>query len=236
MGYPVDRTRGRDYSNDMDEEIKARMFTEGGKIAGQIIRMAFNRPRRSVTEEAEITITSTPQELSTSEAQETSLTQPIQTQTKPAIALPTAEETTAELKRRLGRELYKAELDLAGGLLIAGKPCDCLDNKHTLLLEAAAEELVSQDPGNTVYLEIIQWIKDNQQKVTIEAIESGQYRKEYQTMALKFKEFRKRVMGTAAFSAMGNPPQEITLEEAKRLASEEAAKEVERQWQEKGVH
>lgn len=39
--------------------------------------------------------------------------------------MPTTAETVADLKRRLGKELYRMELDLAGGGRIAGKPCDC---------------------------------------------------------------------------------------------------------------
>ena len=144
--------------------------------------------------------------------------------------LPTREETTKELKRRLGKELYKAELDLSSKLRIAGKPCDCLDAKHTLGLEATAEELIPQEPGNPVYSEVLQWIKDNRPKVTIEAILSGQYDEEYPRMASEFKGFRKRVLGTTALRAMVQPEEEITLEEAQRIAATEAAKEVERKW------
>ncbi len=43
--------------------------------------------------------------------------------TKPKLA--NTQETIEELRRRLGKELYKMELDLAGGGRIAGKPCDC---------------------------------------------------------------------------------------------------------------
>jgi len=42
-----------------------------------------------------------------------------------ASALPNTAETTTELRRRLGKELYRMELDLVGGGRIAGKPCDC---------------------------------------------------------------------------------------------------------------
>jgi len=146
-------------------------------------------------------------------------------------SLPTQAETTAELKRRLAKELYKAELDLSGGLKIAGKACDCLDAKHTLLLEAVAEELISQDPANSVYSNIVQWVKNNQPKVTIEAIQSRRYDKEYPQMAAQFKNFRKRVMGTAAFSAMEESAPAITLEEAKKIAAAEAEKEVETRWE-----
>jgi len=195
------------------------LIRQGGKLAGDLVRVVISRPKKVVTESA--ASTSPP---ATTGGQPAGGTQ------HPPISLPTTEETAIELKRRLARELYKAELDLAGGLKIAGKPCDCLDNKHTLFLEAAAEELISQDPDNPVYSEIIQWIKDNQHKITVEAIQSGVYKSEYPKMAFQFKEFRKRVMGTAAFSAMGEPLQTITLEEAKKLAAEEAAKEVERKW------
>jgi len=146
-------------------------------------------------------------------------------------SLPTREETTAELKRRLARELYKAELDLAGGLKIAGKPCTCLSAKHTLMLEAAAEELIAEDPGNTVYSDIIQWVRDNQPKVTVEAIQSGKYEGEYPRMASQFRDFRKRVMGTVAFSAIEESAPPITLEEAKKIAAQEAEREVERKWE-----
>ena len=144
--------------------------------------------------------------------------------------LPTKEETTAELKRRLGKELYRAELDLSSKLRIAGKPCDCLDSKHTLGLEAAAEELIAQEPGNPVYTEILQWIKNNHPKVTIEAIVSGQYDSEYPQMASEFKGFRKRIMGTTSLTAMIESKEQITHEEAKKLAAEEAAREVEVRW------
>lgn len=148
-----------------------------------------------------------------------------------ATALPTREETTEELKRRLGKELYRAELDLSNKLRIAGKPCDCLDSKHTLGLEATAEELIAQEPDNPAYPEIIAWIKRNQSKLTIEAISSRKYDEEYPKMAAQFKDFRKRVLGTTTLRAMIQPEEKVTLEEAKKMAAEEAAKEVESRWQ-----
>jgi len=144
--------------------------------------------------------------------------------------LPTTEETRQVLRRRLAKELYRAELDLAGGLRIAGKPCDCLDSKHSLGLEATAEELISSEPDNPIYREILIWLKQNHPKVTIEAIGSGRYDEEYPAMAGQFREFRKRIMGTTALTAMIEPKAQISLDEAKKLAAEEAAKEVEKRW------
>lgn len=202
----------------MDRGFIAYIAEEGGKLISEVLRLRVITSRPKLKEEEP----SLPHPAAT--------VKPVSETQHPSISLPTREETAAELRRRLGRELYKAELDLAGGLKIAGKPCDCLSNKHTLLLEAAAEELVSQDPSNPVYLEIIQWIKDNGRKVTVEAIQSGKHTKEYPVMASQFKDFRKRVMGTVALSDVREPPQTITLKQAQKLAAEEAAKEVEKRW------
>jgi len=139
--------------------------------------------------------------------------------------LPTREETTQALKRRLGKELYRAELDLSNKLRIAGKPCDCLEQKHTLMLEAVAEELIAQEPDNPAYFEIIDWIKQNQSKVSIDAISTGQYDDEYPRMAAEFKGFRKRIMGTTVLTAMVEPKEQVNLEEAKKIAAEQATKE-----------
>lgn len=203
----------------MNRTLVAYVVEEGTKLVSDLLhlRVVASRPK--------------PREEEPPLPQPVVIAQKLISETRPSsISLPTREETAVELRRRLGRELYKAELDLAGGLKIAGKSCDCLSNKHTLLLEAAAEELISQDPSNPVYTEIIQWVKDNQPKLTVEAIESGKHKKEYPVMASQFKDFRKRVMGTAAISDIKKPPQDITLQEAKKLAAEEAEKEVEERW------
>jgi len=126
----------------------------------------------------------------------------------PARDLPTSEETTFELRRRLSKELYRAQLDLANKLRIAGKPCDCLESKHTLGLEATAEELIPLEPDNSVYPEILDWIKQNRPKVTIEAISSGQYDNEYPKMSAEFRDFRKKIMGTTSLTAMVQPEQQ----------------------------
>jgi len=210
------------------------IIQEAGKLAGLGIQAYINRPVMRKKQESE------PDEV------------PIPQKTSTKIELPTSEETTQELKRRLARELYRAELDLANGLMIAGKPCDCLSNKHTLEIDASAEELVSQDPENSVYQEIRSWIVKNQSKLTPEAILSGQFKQEYPRMALQFKNFRKRILGSTGESKLvASPPTQplviplspiessqesqsnksvLTLEEAKRRAADLAMQEVERQW------
>lgn len=145
--------------------------------------------------------------------------------------LPTTEETTAQLKRRLAKELYKLELDLAGGMRTAGKPCDCLNSKHSLLFESVAEELIPLDPHNSIYSEVLAWVNAALPKGTFEAISSGRYDAEYPLMASEMRDFRKRIMGTTSLTAMIEPKEQVTLEEAKKLAAQEAEKEVERKWQ-----
>lgn len=204
----------------MDKQVVAIFFREGGKLISDGIRVALARPKNAMREEHVMTSVSSPKGLE------------VAVESSPALTsqLPTREETTRELKRRLTKELYRAELDFAGGLKIAGKPCDCLDNKHTLGLEATAEELISQDPANPVYQEIIVWIRNNQYKVTVAAIESGKYSSEYPRMAMEFKSFRKRVLGTEADILPKSTAKPMTLEEAKEIAATRAKQEVERQW------
>lgn len=199
--------------------MKARLLETGGQIASDLIRALIARPRMSPTRE----------EPTAEKGSRPSVMPPVA-----KIITAGTEETTTELKRRLAKELYRAELDLAAGLKIANRPCDCLSQKHALMLEAAAEELISQDPGNaSVYQDIIKWIPYNQNKVTPEAIQSGKYASEYPGMANEFKLFRKRVMGSVVENA-GKPAGSLTLEDAKKLAAEEAAKEVERAWNMEG--
>ncbi len=218
----------------MEGQVVATLITEGSRLVGSLIKSIGDRP---------VMMKAPPKDPTT---------QPVvpqhQNTTITGIDLPTSEETTTELKRRLAKELYKAELDLANGLLIAGKPCDCLSNKHSLEFEAACEELISQDPGNSVYREIIGWMNSNLHKCYPDIVLSGQYKSEYPYMALQLKEFRKRILGSSASSSVHNPvqksvepvkisvsqnDQEITLEEAQELAAEQARAEVKRRWTEK---
>lgn len=245
----------------MDVSTKAKLVEEGGKLVGDMIRLAFSRPSKrkdpastdyppqtealkklgphtvvtlhddgaaTVRSQGKLFIVTTGGNI----FEQTEPTQPAAARPAAASGLPTSDETTLELKRRLSKELYRAELDLVAGLMIAGKSCDCLSEKHTLGLEAAAEELISQDPGNPVYQEIIDWIPRNRHKVSVEAIRSGKYASEYPHMANEFKVFRKRILGSVGTEEPTGD--NLTLEQAQRMAAEEAAKEVERAWNMEG--
>jgi len=116
------------------------------------------------------------------------------------IAMPTTAETVDELKRRLGKELYRMELDLLGGGRIAGKSCDCLSRKHHLGLEATAEELIPMD-GNLAYGQIMSWLDSHKEEFEPEEIEKRPP-EHYQAMAKEVRRFRKDIMGTENPGAM----------------------------------
>lgn len=120
----------------------------------------------------------------------------------PPMDMPTTAETVADLKRRLGKELYRMELDLAGGGRIAGKPCDCLSKKHELGLEATAEELIPLD-ANPVYNQLLSWLKTH--SPTFEPAEIAKHPPEYyQELAREVRAIRKRVLGTDNLGALLN--------------------------------
>ena len=203
----------------MEAATKGALIEQGGKLLAEGIRLLASRPaaRKAVLVDTQIT----PKEVK-------------EVTNQSGILLPTKQQTLTALKRRLAKELYKAELDLAAGLLIANRPCSCLDGKHPLELEAAAEELIPEEPDNAVYQDIIQWLRDNQHKVTVAAIASGQFKQEYPRMAAEFRDFRKRVMGSVAESDRPATPVagKLTLEAAKKMAAKEAERAIEAAWKE----
>ncbi len=118
------------------------------------------------------------------------------------LAMPTTAETLEELKRRLGKELYRLELDLQGGGRIAGKPCDCLRAKHNLGIEATAEELMSYE-HRPIYGEVIQWIQKRVPE--FEPTEIAKHEPDYyRAMIPAVRDLRKQVMGTENIVALLN--------------------------------
>lgn len=218
----------------MNPDIGASIVEEGSKLLGDLAKVAVRRSLKRMAAETQKEApekategknTSPPSEKPAASDFKAGTTRPLgsppRTASQLPIELPTSEETTIELKRRLRRELNKLESDLVGGLKIAERPCDCLDDKHADIILAKTEELIPQDPSNLVYQEIVQWVKDNEHKGTIEAIQSGRYAADYPYMANEIKNFRKRVMGTVASteSITGT----IGLNQAKKMAADDAA-------------
>jgi hypothetical protein len=108
-------------------------------------------------------------------------------------------DTLAMLKRRLAKELYRMEMDLQNGGRIPTKAggavsCDCLGQKHSLGIEATAEELMSYDK-NPVYGKVISWMNTHAPVFDPAEIEKRppEY---YQQLTPEVRSFRKEVLGT----------------------------------------
>ncbi len=118
----------------------------------------------------------------------------------PTLVLANTAETIEELRSRLGKELYKMELDLANGGRINGKPCDCLSKKHKFGLEATAEEMMSYE-HKPVHGEIITWL--NRHAPEFEPAEIAKHDPEYyRALIPEVRAFRKEVMGTEKLTAL----------------------------------
>ncbi len=123
---------------------------------------------------------------------------PVSTQ---SYEVPTEEETVIELKKRLGKEIAKAENDLTNKLKIPKSDgtlvaCSCLSNKHNVVIEGLSEELIPKEPNNALYREIMDWFKVHEPNMTVQASASGKYDEEYIKYAGKLGEFRRRLSQT----------------------------------------
>ncbi len=129
------------------------------------------------------------------ELRQAAMPPPAQTVAPATLKGPSTEETVADLRHRLAKELYRLELDLLTGGRIAGRPCDCF-SKHAFGLEALAEELMSMD-RDPVYGEVIAWLREREPEFTPAAIAQTEA-SYYQGLAPTVRGFRKRVLGASA--------------------------------------
>jgi len=136
-------------------------------------------------------------------------------------------------KREIGKLLLRMESHYAQRLRIKGIPCDCGASKHLLDLESLSEETIPIVDNPQVYYSVLEWIKKVGPKSTEEAAKSGTYDQEYPRFSHEARDFRKEIIGSldpnTLFPLKPGEPQ-ISLDEAKKLAADEAAKEVERIW------
>lgn len=137
-------------------------------------------------------------------------------------------------KREIGKLLLRMESHYAQRLRIKGIPCDCGSQKHLLDLESLSEETIPMVDTPQAYYNILEWIKKVGPKSTDEAAKSGTYDEEYPRFSHEARDFRKEIIGSldpnSLFPQKPGEPQ-ITLDKAKKMAAEEAAKEVEKAWQ-----
>ena len=91
------------------------------------------------------------------------------------------------------------ELDLAGGLRIAGKGCDC-GKKHSLGIEALSEELIPMD-RNPTYNRILGWLEKHAKEFEPATIDATPVER-YQALAGELRTFRKDILGTENLGAL----------------------------------
>ena len=131
---------------------------------------------------------------------------PVPYKVEPAsVEVPTEEETTIELKKRLLEEIASAEDDLVHKLKINGKACSCLDGKHDLKIISKSRELMPKEPNNPLYGQIINWWESNHDKLTARASASGKYDEEYLKMAGQQGNFRRQLQKELMGSGQDSP-------------------------------
>ena len=208
---------------------------------------------RTPSEQKTVVTTQPPPKIVPQEAPKVHLAEP------PPSGLST-EATVAYENREIGKLLLRMERHYAQRLRVNGIPCDCGSSKHLLDLESLSEETIPMVTNPQVYYQVIEWIKKVGPTSTDEAAKSGHYDEEYPVFARQARDFRKEIIGSLEPSALfpqkpGEPEgtrilpvvseeereeirqkahekieQVFGLDEAKKLAAEKAAREVEERW------
>ena len=137
--------------------------------------------------------------------------------------LPTTAETVQELKRRLGAELYRLEMDLVGGGRIAGKPCDCLMKHSEMGILPTVEELVPMD-SSPVNERIISWVTSHLPEFQIDAV-SAKDPSYYRQLAPEVRTLRKELLGTEKLVALLNDAQKAKIQQDARAILEKQKQE-----------
>jgi len=143
---------------------------------------------------------------------------------------PTTEETVAHHNRQLAKQLNAMARHYTERMIIAGKPCDCGSSKHLLDIEQLSEETIPMVTDPTIYYEMMKWVKEVEPKSTDEAAKSGKYDDEYPILSGQARDLRKRLLGSLSLLSMVEPEEPLTLDQAKKIAAEEAQKEIEKRW------
>jgi hypothetical protein len=160
----------------------------------------------------------------------------------------TDEETLTYQHDRLLDELLHLETEhLPTKGRIAGKPCDCIAKAARELRRHARETIpIASRQGKDAkfYSELSEWAGTLIEIGSSDAVASGKYDNIYLQEAGTASKFRKQIESELGQPCEGCPEvrelktflaeqknkKGLTLEEAKKVAAEEATKEVEKQW------
>jgi hypothetical protein len=137
--------------------------------------------------------------------------------------LPTTAETVQELKRRLGAELYRLEMDLVAGGRIAGKACDCLQKHAELGILSIVGELVPMD-RSPVNEHIIAWVNSHLPEFQIDVVAATEPAR-YRQLAPEVRSLRKELLGTEKLVALLNDEQKAKIQQDARALLEKQKQE-----------
>jgi len=73
-----------------------------------------------------------------------------------------------------------------------GVECDCCSGRHPLELEKFSEEALAMS-GKSIYLDIIEFAREIEQKANVDAIRSRDYDADYPVMSVHARDLRKQL-------------------------------------------
>jgi len=216
----------------MSFEGRARMIEEGSRLAGELIRTAILRPRKSQVPTSEEAAEKTPEKEVVGKPSLESENPPIlasESHPKPPTSVMERreldQETLAYQENRVLGEIYLLEDHLKAGCHECGEASDCCW-KHADKAARYAHETMSMttDPFWKNLYDLAIEIKAI---VHPDDVKADTYSSDYPRYAVSVSEFRRPLQQ----KAMQKAKPALTLEEAKAEASKLAEQEVEKLWQ-----
>ena len=209
----------------------ARIIEEGSRLAGELIRAAVLRPKKSLATTSEEAVETAPEKEKVgnmSHEPNPPLTLAPESHSKPPLAMMERrdldQETLAYQENRVLGEIYLLEDHLKAGCHGCGDDTDCCW-KHCDKIVRYSHETMSMttDPFWKNLYDLALEIKA---VVHPDDVKAGIYSSEYPRYAVRVSEFRRPLQQ----KAMQRAKPALTLEEAKTEAAKLAQEEVEKLW------
>lgn len=208
----------------MKPGTKANIAREGGKLLSDLVRIGMSRPRKPATESTESQKEGTSEEAVTSTIQlpaEVALSASTGVITRQGLDPETMRWQLQEARA----ELWELEAHLKHYCKECGPDFSCCFKHSQNLIDIAHEtKSMTTDP---IWDKIIAIGEEVRAKAHPDNIRTGTYFAEFPQLIVRVSELRKPI----ETQLIGVSKPQISLEEAKQLAAEQAAKEVEARWQ-----
>ena len=105
-------------------------------------------------------------------------------------------ETVAYQNREISKLLLRMEGHCTQKFRLFGKICDCGAQKHLLDLESLCEETVPMVDNPDIYYQVIELGKELSPKCLPEAVATLQYDDEFPSYARRYRDLRKKLIGS----------------------------------------